>query len=271
MATSVSKLIDTMLLDKYHKKLMSTEINTLKSKVASLESLIDDGADPTAAIDKFNEIVDFLAGITNTETLAGFLTDISSALGEKYVKPSGGIPKTDLALAVQGSLDAADTALQYEATSDPTDAELVDEYERVLAVLYQAIQDVQQATSAASTATSQANAAKTQAQDAAREASQAATTANAAATNANQKAGIAQQAADNANAAMNAAKGSYPSLNVRLNNIEDAIDRNTTAINSLGNGKQDVINDLSDIRSGAGAGATAMQFTANNDPASLFS
>lgn len=37
---------------------------------------------------------------------------ITSALNGKYEKPSGGIPKTDLASAVQTSLGKADSALQ---------------------------------------------------------------------------------------------------------------------------------------------------------------
>lgn len=37
---------------------------------------------------------------------------INSALDGKYEKPSGGIPKTDLASAVQTSLGKADSALQ---------------------------------------------------------------------------------------------------------------------------------------------------------------
>lgn len=41
-----------------------------------------------------------------------------TALNGKYVKPSGGIPATDLASAVQTSLGKADTALQTE--TDPT-------------------------------------------------------------------------------------------------------------------------------------------------------
>jgi len=39
-------------------------------------------------------------------------TDLQNALNAKYVKPSGGIPKTDLASAVQTSLGKADSALQ---------------------------------------------------------------------------------------------------------------------------------------------------------------
>ena len=40
-------------------------------------------------------------------------TDIYSS---KYTKPSGGIPKTDLATAVQASLDNADSAVQNKAS-----------------------------------------------------------------------------------------------------------------------------------------------------------
>lgn len=48
---------------------------------------------------------------------------INSALNGKYTKPSDGIPKTDLASAVQTSLGKADSALQsvpsnYVTTSD---------------------------------------------------------------------------------------------------------------------------------------------------------
>lgn len=43
----------------------------------------------------------------------------ASALGA-YQKPSGGIPKTDLASAVQTSLGKADTALQSYTETDPT-------------------------------------------------------------------------------------------------------------------------------------------------------
>lgn len=38
--------------------------------------------------------------------------DLLTSIGEKYTKPANGIPKTDLADAVQNSLDKADTALQ---------------------------------------------------------------------------------------------------------------------------------------------------------------
>jgi hypothetical protein len=46
--------------------------------------------------------------------------DIFDYADAKYSKPSGGIPKTDLASAVQTSLGKADTALQSFTETDPT-------------------------------------------------------------------------------------------------------------------------------------------------------
>ena len=51
---------------------------------------------------------------------------------------------------------------------------------------------------------------------------------------------------------MDGSKGDYPSLNDRLNAIE--------------NGKQDTIEDLNDIREGAAAGATAYQVPVGGIP-----
>lgn len=112
--------------------LQASDLATLNQKVAALESLIsDDAENPTAAIDKFNEIVAFLASITNTQTLEGILSGINDAIAAKYTKPGTGIPKSDLASDVQTSLGKADTALQEHqdisgkkdkqtAVSDPT-------------------------------------------------------------------------------------------------------------------------------------------------------
>lgn len=49
-------------------------------------------------------------GYTSTHTCAELDASIE-AIGDKYEKPSTGIPKTDLASAVQNSLDKADAAL----------------------------------------------------------------------------------------------------------------------------------------------------------------
>lgn len=48
------------------------------------------------------------------------VTDLSTNLAAKYVKPSTGIPKTDLASDVQSSLGKADAALQSYTETDPT-------------------------------------------------------------------------------------------------------------------------------------------------------
>ncbi len=52
---------------------------------------------------------------------------INSALNEKYVKPTGGIPKTDLASAVQTSLGKADSALQSVPSNYVTNTTYADE------------------------------------------------------------------------------------------------------------------------------------------------
>ena len=56
-----------------------------------------------------------LNGITAT-TVEGALTEINGVAKAKYSKPGNGIPKSDLAAAVQTSLGKADTALQSHQT-----------------------------------------------------------------------------------------------------------------------------------------------------------
>lgn len=60
------------------------------------------------------------SGVTSSTVsqVATNTTDIAA----KYTKPSGGIPKTDLASGVQDSLDLADSALQSISSSDVTTA-----------------------------------------------------------------------------------------------------------------------------------------------------
>lgn len=119
-----------------------TEIN---NKVDGLQSQINTlvSGDASTAIESFNEIIAFLNGVQDTESLDGIIAGIEqqiaakqdkitdletirsgAALGatalqsytEKYTgtysKPSDGIPKADLAGDVQTSLGKADTALQ---------------------------------------------------------------------------------------------------------------------------------------------------------------
>lgn len=96
--------------------LQPADLDTLNGKVAALESLISED-DPRGAIDKFNEIVDFLEGI-DAETLAGVLDGINTAIAAKYTKPGSGIPASDLAQGVQDSLALADTAVQPADVAD---------------------------------------------------------------------------------------------------------------------------------------------------------
>lgn len=92
------------------KDLLSTNITTISDKVAALEKLIESDSD--GAINKFNEIIAFLANITDDTTLQGIVNGINTSIAEKYTKPTGGIPSSDMASAVQASLKKADSALQ---------------------------------------------------------------------------------------------------------------------------------------------------------------
>lgn len=57
-----------------------------------------------------------LVGITDPIHESELDTDLKNEINGKYTKPSGGIPKTDLASSVQTSLGKADTALQTHQT-----------------------------------------------------------------------------------------------------------------------------------------------------------
>lgn len=65
-------------------------------------------------ITKLGELKQLIDGLWGKVTTA-----ISNAVSGLYTKPSGGIPKSDLASGVQTSLDKADTALQSFTETDP--------------------------------------------------------------------------------------------------------------------------------------------------------
>ena len=90
--------------------LQPSDISQLESDVQALQALIE--SDQDGAINKFNEIVTFLANITDSSTLEGIVSGINTSIGQKYTKPSTGIPATDLAQGVQDSLALANSALQ---------------------------------------------------------------------------------------------------------------------------------------------------------------
>ena len=178
------------------------------------------------------------AGLANTK--AGYAQEQGD-----YAKTQGDYAKNQIDGA-KGNYDSLDERLTHneqismylEETTDPADEHYRDEYLRVLAVLYQAIEDAKAAITAANTATFDATAATGAANSATMQALQAS-------GHAEEAANLATAAAAAAIAAMNAAKGNYDSLNERLAAIEA--------------GKQDIIDDLGVIRAGAAAGATAYQ------------
>ena len=79
--------------------------------------LADDG---TAAYDLLiSALAAYILG-AHTETIDGAVQTVLAAIAAKYSKPGTGIPKTDLASAIQTSLGLADTALQSYTETDPT-------------------------------------------------------------------------------------------------------------------------------------------------------
>ncbi len=66
-----------------------SDVTALQTKVTALERLIESDSD--GAINKFNEIVAFLANITDTDTLQGLLADIASQISnlEQSVTAAG--------------------------------------------------------------------------------------------------------------------------------------------------------------------------------------
>lgn len=86
--------------------------------IARIQSSIDElmGADDvTVAINTFNEIVAFLDSVENTETLAGIIAGLNTAIAAKYTMPSTRIPTTDLSDEVRDLLALAYTAVQPSA------------------------------------------------------------------------------------------------------------------------------------------------------------
>lgn len=103
----------------------SSTVTQLSNKVAALESLLDDDAqNPTAAIDKFNEIVAFLSSIDNTETLQELLRDvIQQSYQQNYVTVL-----TYSNLPVTGSIDTIYRVANYNGSTNQVDSASYSEY-----------------------------------------------------------------------------------------------------------------------------------------------
>ena len=62
---------------------------------AAIDALVGED-DVTQAIDTFHEVITFLSGVTNNETLIAKLQELQNAINAKYTKPATGIPASDI-------------------------------------------------------------------------------------------------------------------------------------------------------------------------------
>ncbi|MBR2291710.1 MAG: hypothetical protein IJ868_05285 [Prevotella sp.] len=90
---------------------LSERITTLENWKTTLTT-----ADADNVINTFNEIVAFLNGLGETDTLQALLASIGSQIAAKYTKPGTGIPKSDLASDVQTTLDNVGNKADKTAT-----------------------------------------------------------------------------------------------------------------------------------------------------------
>ena len=225
----------------------ATLANTKAELADTKAGLANDAAEAaTAAAGSANDaatLANTKAGLANdAATLANTKAGYAEDKGD-YAKAQGDYAKNQIdgAKGDFESLDARfdateEAAITLEESTDPTDAEYQDEYQRILEVLYQGAVDAEQAAKDARDAgvfASRAAALATKASD----------DASAAAAAAHNQAQIAADAAAECEAEMKAACDDYPTLDARLDHIE--------------NSKQDNILDLDAIRAGAAAGAEA--------------
>lgn len=103
----------TQIQTKLNQVATSENLTALQNKVAALEALIESDSD--GAINKFNEIVAFLAGITDDATLNGKLADIATQIAD--AKKAG----TDAQAALADKVDKV--AGKGLSTNDYTTAE----------------------------------------------------------------------------------------------------------------------------------------------------
>ncbi len=75
--------------------------------IANLQNAINaiTSGDTTTAIETFQEVINFLDGVTDDATLIGKLNELRTLINAKYTKPNTGIPASDLAESVQDTLD----------------------------------------------------------------------------------------------------------------------------------------------------------------------
>lgn len=94
-----------------------------RQAIASLQNAIDaiTSGDTTTAIKTFQEVIDFLDGVTDDATLIGKLNELRTLINEKYSKPASGIPASDLANGVIPDVSVFATKSELNAKANSAD------------------------------------------------------------------------------------------------------------------------------------------------------
>ena len=91
--------------------------------IAQLQAAIDaiTGGDTTTAIKTFQEVINFLDGVTDDATLIGKLNELRTLISAKYSKPASGIPASDLANGVIPDVSGFATKTEVNAKANSAD------------------------------------------------------------------------------------------------------------------------------------------------------
>lgn len=91
--------------------------------IADLQTAIDaiTSGDTTTAIKTFQEVINFLDGVTDDATLIGKLNELRTLINAKYSKPAGGIPASDLAEGVIPDVSGFATKTEVNAKANSAD------------------------------------------------------------------------------------------------------------------------------------------------------
>ena len=101
----------------------STVDTKIRQAIASLQNAIDaiTSGDTTTAIKTFQEVIDFLDGVTDDATLIGKLNELRTLINAKYSKPASGIPASDLADGVIPDVSGFATKTEVNAKANSAD------------------------------------------------------------------------------------------------------------------------------------------------------
>jgi len=91
--------------------------------IADLQTAINaiTSGDTTTAIKTFQEVINFLDGVTDDATLIGKLNELRTLIAAKYSKPASGIPASDLADGVIPDVSGFATKTEVNAKANSAD------------------------------------------------------------------------------------------------------------------------------------------------------